>query len=506
MSTRSVAAASSSTRKRHSASAAPAESPAKRRTTRGGGASAAAAPVADPPTLLPVAPPPGGQWCVSLRPAREAGQFVDVTLVVGDRKIPAHKLVLISHSPYLLGLLTSGLAESKQGGDTLKTGDDSTDGRAVEAIVDCFYSGQLSLSRSTVSSMIRTANLLGVGAAEKAACDFFVESIEPSTACEALGFAAAHSECGEHARGLHERCVEYVVDHFAECSAEASFLELSCEVVAEVIGSDDLAVEEAVVLAAVRAWFDHNAAGRQGSLKALVPLVRWPLLAVGLRLSLSKEPLLMHMLRLDDEARALVVELVTECSSEYAESNAAAACLRLKRRKGAVLPLGFTALSQEHYATSEDGALLTSIGESDHCAALCLEKVMNSGQSCIEVTVVRKDGGMTIGVARPTLNVTVQYAFNRTDFWGIYSGSGQLFHDGNIQDWQGQQGYHTGDVLRLLLDSDTGTLTVKMNGTLLGVAVTSGLTGDLCWAVSSGRQSSSDGDSVRIKAVDPAEF
>ena len=61
-------------------------------------------------------------------------------------------------------------------------------------------------------------------------------------------------------------------------------------------------------------------------------------------------------------------------------------------------------------------------------------------------------------------------------------------------------------MLRLLLDSDTGTLTVKMNGTLLGVAVTSGLTGDLCWAVSSGRQSSSDGDSVRIKAVDPAEF
>jgi hypothetical protein len=57
-------------------------------------------------------------------------------------------------------------------------------------------------------------------------------------------------------------------------------------------------------------------------------------------------------------------------------------------------------------------------------------------------------------------------------------------------------------VLRLLLDSDAGTLTVKKNGTLLGVAVPSGLTGDLCWAVSS----NSEGDSVRIKAVDPAEF
>ena len=62
----------------------------------------------------------------------------------------------------------------------------------------------------------------------------------------------------------------------------------------------------------------------------------------------------------------------------------------------------------------------------------------------------------------------------------------------------------TGDVLRLLLDSDAGTLTVKKNGTLLGVAVPSGLTGDLCWMVSCFRDSI--GDSVRIKALDPTEF
>jgi hypothetical protein len=57
-------------------------------------------------------------------------------------------------------------------------------------------------------------------------------------------------------------------------------------------------------------------------------------------------------------------------------------------------------------------------------------------------------------------------------------------------------------VLRLLLDSDAGTLTVKKNGTLLGVAVTTGLTGDLCWAVSM----YGTNISARIKVVDPAEF
>ena len=58
-------------------------------------------------------------------------------------------------------------------------------------------------------------------------------------------------------------------------------------------------------------------------------------------------------------------------------------------------------------------------------------------------------------------------------------------------------------MLLLLLDSDAGTLTViKNNGTLLGVAVTEGLTGDLCWAVFS----IDEGGSLRIKALDPAEF
>jgi hypothetical protein len=127
--------------------------------------------------------------------------------------------------------------------------------------------------------------------------------------------------------------------------------------------------------------------------------------------------------------------------------------------------------------------------------------VMNSGRSCAEVTVVRTDVGILIGVGRPTLDPNAEGAYDTADFWGIYS-SGNLFHNGACQDWQGMQPFGTGDVLRLLLDSDAGTLTVKKNGTLLGVAATSGLTGDLCWAA----LFNGIGDSVRIKAVDPADF
>lgn len=498
----------STSRKRRSAPSTPVDTPAKRR------ASAAAA---DPPTDVAVTPPAtAGEWCRALQSGRDAEEFIDITLLVEDRRIPAHKIVLAGFSPYIHGLLTSGLAESKEGGHELRIG--GADGGAVAAIVDCFYCGTLSISRACASSIIRTANMLGVDAVEKAACDFFVESLDPASACEAFDFAAAHEACGEHARGLHERCARYVVEHFVECSAEPSFLELPRDAVAKVIGSDDLPADEEAVLAAVRAWFNHDVGGRQGSLQTLLPLVRWPLLPVDAQLRLSKEPLLKRLMRLDDDtAQTLGMDLLLECSAGYAQSEAAAVCVRLKRRKGTrarVSPTVFTAFSRAHYTTREDGALLIGAPEDededvDLRAALCSETVMSSGQSCAEFTIVRDAGlELMIGVARPTLDTSQPSAYTGEGFWGILNHGGEIFNSSEIgSDWQGRPegGYVEGDVLRLLLDSDAGTLTVKNNGVLLGVAVTDGLTGDLCWAAALDSDDSGAG-SVRIKAVDPAEF
>ena len=279
----------------------------------------------------------GQWWCVSLRAAREEGNLLDITLLVGGRMIPAHKVVLVGLSPYLDGLLTSGLSEPTETGREMAVGDESTDGQAVEAIVDLMYSGRLALSGSTVGIVIRTANLLQVGAVEKVACDFFVKSLEPSTACDARSFAASFAERGAHTRELHARFVGYAVEHFAECSEESSFLELPADAVAGLIGSDDLPCDEESVLAAVRAWFLKDAPARGDALKSLVPLIRWPLLTVAARLQLETEPLLLRVIKEDP---ALVVRLLVERSVVgFGDSDAAEFCPRLNWRKGAAVPV-----------------------------------------------------------------------------------------------------------------------------------------------------------------------
>jgi hypothetical protein len=225
-----MATRASGKRKRASHPPTAANSPAARRA-RGGGAAAAA----EPPTLVEVE----GKWAEAMQGTREKGQFLDVTLLAGQQKIAAHKTIIVSYSPYLEGLLTSGLAESAQAGDEVRVGDASTDGCAVEAIVDCFYSGKLALSTASVTAVIVAANMLQVGAIEKAANEFFVERLEPASAAEALGFSAQRVECGEAARELHEKCTAYVLEHFKECSGSGSLLQLPAEALVPLLGSDD---------------------------------------------------------------------------------------------------------------------------------------------------------------------------------------------------------------------------------------------------------------------------
>jgi hypothetical protein len=79
-----------------------------RAVQRARGSGVASAEQEEAPTLVVVE----GEWATFMRAHREHGKFIDVTLIAGGRRIEAHRNVITSLSPYLDGLLTSGLAES----------------------------------------------------------------------------------------------------------------------------------------------------------------------------------------------------------------------------------------------------------------------------------------------------------------------------------------------------------------------------------------------------------
>ena len=57
-------------------------------------------------------------------------------------------------------------------------------------------------------------------------------------------------------------------------------------------------------------------------------------------------------------------------------------------------------------------------------------------------------------------------------FCGQFSPTcGEMFHSNSADRWGGMASFGAGDAMRLLLDSDAGTLKIKKNGAPLGVAV-----------------------------------
>jgi hypothetical protein len=260
---------------------------------------------------------------------RRKGHFLDATLVVGGARITAHKLVLAVHSPYLEGLFTSGLAESSVASSGAPVAIHDVDGAAVAACVDSMYSGTIALTGVTVSAVIKASNLLGMTAAEEAACEFFVGRLEPETALDALGFAEGMAAGGAHGQELHAQVLTYVHKHFAECVATPAFVCLASSSLGMLIESDKLCVQsEEVVLSALRRWYEHDTEGRAGALEELVLLVRVPLLPAEVKLQLGTHPVLQGL------GSSTVAKLLLECLPEFKASAVAADCPRLKRRNG----------------------------------------------------------------------------------------------------------------------------------------------------------------------------
>eukprot|EP01049_Picozoa_sp_SAG25_P010316 SAG25_NODE_1117_length_3903_cov_24.641316_2_plen_481_part_00 len=443
------------------------------------------------PTLIDC---PGPQWSVALKPARDERLGLDAVLVVEGKRIEAHKPVLASYSPYLKALFFGRLAESESNEVTLH----DIDPAAVAAIVDCFYTGQVAISAHNVCRVIRTANILRVPAVEAAACNFFAERLEVATVLPALedfvtDFAAAG---GEQGRELERSCLSFVETHFGECSAEDAFVDLTADLLARIVGSDDLEAGEEAVLSAVRRWWEADRGKRTMALVDLLPLVRFPWLPKAVQLQLHQDKMLGAAAQLSSEAAELCMGLLIECRGAYRTSAAAAANPRLKvRKRMPPVPVVFTKAGTGIDISGEAGAVVKRAADTrsaDFHGALCNHGApMSCGRSYAEFEILGDDEDdgyrdLIVGVARPNCNVEKDLVdYGR--FWGVYMDTGNMFGPGDSnsgRSWEGKKSFKIGSVVGLLLDSDKGTLTVYKNGTKLGVAVTEGLRGELCWAVS----------------------
>ena len=128
---------------------------------------------------------------------------------------------------------------------------------------------------------------------------------------------------------------------------------------------------------------------------------------------------------------------------------------------------------------------------------------MRTGSSYVEFDILSGATGwgiddtdvpIYVGLTRSGLTASGDPC-NSKDFFGIYlrtctsegtasSGQGRLWHAAVKTEWEGMQGAGPGDTVGMLLDFDRGSLSVYLNGEMIGMPIAEGLTGELHWCTS----------------------
>ncbi|OWF36475.1 kelch-like protein 5 isoform X1 [Mizuhopecten yessoensis] len=198
-------------------------------------------------------------------------QLCDVVLLVGNKRIPAHRLVLSAASDYFAAMFTNDVREATM--EEIKINDVDPD--AMVAIVNYSYTGNISLQEDTVENLLSTSCLLQLSEVVEACCNFLMKQLHPSNCIGIRQFADAQG-CTD----LYKVANNYVMDNFVHVMQNQEFLILPAEEVCRLLSNDDLNVpDEETIFQALNMWAKHDMASRKKVLSKLLSHIRLPLMS-----------------------------------------------------------------------------------------------------------------------------------------------------------------------------------------------------------------------------------
>ncbi|NXV42675.1 KLHL1 protein, partial [Uria aalge] len=223
-------------------------------------------------------------------------QLCDVILIAGNRKIPAHRLVLSSVSDYFAAMFTSDVCEAKQ--EEIKM--EGIDPNALWDLVQFAYTGCLELKEDTIENLLAAACLLQLPQVVEVCCHFLMKLLHPSNCLGIRAFADAQG-CTELMKVAHN----YTMENIMEVIRNQEFLLLPAEELHKLLASDDVNVpDEETIFHALMMWVKYDMQRRCSDLSMLLAYIRLPLLPPQILADLEN-----HALFKDDlECQKLILE------------------------------------------------------------------------------------------------------------------------------------------------------------------------------------------------------
>ncbi|XP_006814437.2 kelch-like protein 3 [Saccoglossus kowalevskii] len=197
---------------------------------------------------------------------RSMGTLCDITIQVKEWQIPAHRLVLLSSSPYFRAMLTGQLAESNQHTVVMK----DVDPQAINDLINFIYTSKIKINEENVQNTMLCANLLQLTGVCNACGRFLEKQLHSSNCIGIWYFADAHC-----CNNLTKNAYQYILEHFSEVAQEEEFLHMQFNELLKLLDSDFLGVpDENEVFKAVVSWVKFRLEVRAVHLYSLIEHVR----------------------------------------------------------------------------------------------------------------------------------------------------------------------------------------------------------------------------------------
>ncbi|XP_071116655.1 kelch-like ECH-associated protein 1B isoform X2 [Haliotis cracherodii] len=197
---------------------------------------------------------------------RRTKKLCDVTLIVGEEKLMAHKIVLAAASPYFRAMFTGGMREEEMSSIPLHGISPCT----LAVLVEFAYTAEIHINEMNVCYLLPAATMFQMTHVVEACSVFLEHQLDPSNCIGIADFASEHG-CPE----LETKARTYIYKHFCEVIKCDEFLMLSpCQMIM-LIKQDELNIRcESEVFQAVIRWVESDTEKRLGKLESLLAAVR----------------------------------------------------------------------------------------------------------------------------------------------------------------------------------------------------------------------------------------
>lgn len=185
----------------------------------------------------------------------ENSEYSDITLVVENRKFPAHKVILAARSDYFRAMLFGGMLESQPGITEIEL--QETAAKPFEALLKYIYTGKMNLlevkQEEHLLDILGMSHRYGFVELENSISEYLKAILNIKNVCLIYDLANMYN-----LMSLCNVCKEFMDRNASHILNSEAFLSLSQSSVKELISRDSFCAPEIQIFSAIREWASQN--------------------------------------------------------------------------------------------------------------------------------------------------------------------------------------------------------------------------------------------------------